>query len=226
MKSFVALGSFLVFVSLACSTSRSAGTERVANDNVEVQSTTTTSNPNQEKQPCTLKLAGAPALNGIRLGMTTDEMLALFPGSKDDAEVRAGATAVTRFGNATVVIRPDQFQSKQDFPGISQITFRLMDGRVYEFTISYDGPEYSHVDKFVAKVVERTGLPAADQWDAYVGMDNSLKTLKCTEFEVNVFIGGEGGKLNYVSVKDLVADKTLKDRRAKARAQQSPTPSP
>ena len=225
MKSFIALASLLILVSLACSASRSAGSERGLPDNADIQSTSTTSSsPNQEKQPCTLKLAGAPALNGIRLGMTTDELLALFPGSKDDAEVRGSATGVTRFGTATVVIRPDRYQSKQNFPDISQVTVRLADGRVYEFTVNYNGPEYSHVDKFVAKIVESTGLPAVDQWDAYEGMDNQLKTLTCTEFEVRAFAGGPGGSLNYMLVKDLVADKTLKDRRAKAREKATPTP--
>src|SRR5205807_2229675 len=100
MKSFIALASFLILVSLACSASKSAGSERVVNQNADIQSesTTNSSNANQEKQPCMLTLTGAPAINGIRLGMTTDELLALFTGSKDDAEVRASATGVTRFG--------------------------------------------------------------------------------------------------------------------------------
>ena len=224
MKSFIALASFLVLVSLACSASKSAGSERVVNQNAETQSasTTTSSNANQEKQPCALKLAGAPAVNGLRLGMATDELLALFPGSKDDAEVTASATGLTRFGTATVVIRPDRYRSKENFPGISQVTVRLADGRVYEFTVNYNGPEFSHVDKFVTKFVESTGLPPADQWDAYVGMDNQMKTLTCAEFEVRAFAGGQGGSLNYVVVKDLVADKKLKNRRAKARAKPTP----
>ena len=99
-----------------------------------------------------------------------------------------------------------------------------MDGRVYEFTVGYSGPEYSHVDKYVTKCVESTGLPPTDQWGAYVGMDNQMKTLTCAEFEVRAFAGGQGGSLNYVVVKDLVADQKLKDRRAKARAAASPTP--
>ena len=55
-------------------------------------------------------------------------------------------------------------------------------------------------------------------------MDNQLKTLRCKEFEVQAFVGGQGGNLNYVEMKDLMADKELKKRRDKARAQASPTP--
>jgi hypothetical protein len=55
-------------------------------------------------------------------------------------------------------------------------------------------------------------------------MDNQLKTLKCTDFEVEVFAGGKGGNLNYVKVKDLSAEKKLNDRRAKAAAKATPAP--
>ncbi|HXI22409.1 MAG TPA: hypothetical protein VNG71_00935 [Pyrinomonadaceae bacterium] len=231
MKSFIALASFLVLVSLACSASKSAGSERAVNQNAEIQSTSTPTppNPNQEntnreKEPCTLKLAGAPTVNGVRLGMSTEELLALFPGSNDDPEVRASTSGVTRFGTASVVLTPERYQLKEKFPGISQTTVRLIDGRVFEYTVNYTGPAYSHVDKFVAKFIEGTTLPAADQWDAYVGMDNQMKTLTCAEFEVRAFAAGQGGSLNYVVVKDLIADKAFRDRRAKARAQASPTP--
>jgi hypothetical protein len=83
-------------------------------------------------------------------------------------------------------------------------------------SISYNGPEWSHVDKFVAKFTDGTNLPAADAWEAYVGMDTQMKTLKCKDFEVRIFAGGPGGNLNSVVVNDLVAEKKLKDRMDKA----------
>lgn len=175
--------------------------------------------------PCTLTLPGAPVINGLRLGMIPDEVVALFPGSKEDAEVRTAlARPPSPFGVSGFLIRADKYEPKEKFAGLTQITFTLLDGRVSSINVGYSGPEYSHVDKFVEKFVEGKSLPAVDQWEAYVGMDNTLKMLKCKEFEVSVFIGGTGGNLNYVSVKDLVAEKTLKDRRAKARAQATPTP--
>ena len=155
--------------------------------------------------------------------MTPKEVLALFPGSEEDAEVRASlARPPSQFGVSGFLIRPDRYKSKDTFAGINQITFTLLDGRVSCFSVGYNGPEYSHVDKFVAKFVEGTNLPAADDWEAYVGMDTQLKMLKCTDFEIRVFAGGPGGNLNYVLMKDLEAEKKLKDRRDKARAKPTP----
>jgi hypothetical protein len=217
---------FLVItVSVACTSSRSAGSPSLAKINSN-QSPAQTSNASaQEKPTCQLTLAGAPDIKGLKLGMTTDEVLAQFPGSKEDAEVRSDLSGPpSQFGVSRVLIRPEKYESKEKFAGINQITFTLLDGRVSNFSVGYNGPEYSHVDKFVAKFVEGTSLPAADQWEAYVGMDNSLKILKCTDFETRVFIGGQGGNLNYVLMKDLEAEKKLKERRDKARAKATPEP--
>lgn len=170
-------------------------------------------------------MAAGPVIKGLRLGMTPDEVLALFPGSKDDAEVRADLSkAPSRFGTSGLIIRPDKFGNKAEFSGVSQITFTLLDGRVATFHIGYNGPQWSHVDQFVTKFVEGTSLPASDQWQAYTGLDHQMKTLTCAGFTVTIFAGGDGGSLNYVQVQDVEADKKLKERRKKAREQASPTP--
>jgi len=157
--------------------------------------------------------------------MTPDEVLALFPGSKDDDEVRKHLSQPpSQFGVSDFIIRPEKFGSKDKFKDATQITFNMLDGRVSAFTVGFNGPEYAHVDEFVKKFVQGTNLPPVDQWQGYEGMDNQLKLLACKDFEVRVFIGGEGGKLNYVLMRDLEAEKKLKERRAKAHAQASASP--
>jgi hypothetical protein len=227
MKPFLAIGSLLLAVSVACTASRSAGSPSLVNSNATVaQSPTQTTDASaQDKPTCQLTLAGAPDIKGLRLGMTPEQVLALFPGSNEDPEIRSRLSQPpSPFGVSSFLVRPDKYQSKDKFAGVSQITFTLLDGHVSSFSVGYNGPEYSHVDKFVAKFVEGTNLPATDQWEAYVGMDNQLKMLKCTDFEVRVFAGGPGGNLNYVLMSDLAAAKKLKDRRDKARAKATPTP--
>ena len=226
MKPFFAIVSLLIAVSVAC-TYKSAGSQPVPNNSATLSqpSAQTTDASGQDKPTCQLTLAGAPDIKGLRLGMTPEQVLALFPGSNEDAEIRSSLSKPpSQFGVSSFLVRPDKYESRDKFAGISQITFTLLDGRVSNFSVGYNGPEYSHVDKFVAKFVEGTNLPAAEAWEPYVGMDNSLKILKCTEFEVRVFAGGPGGNLNYALMRDLAADKKLKDRRDKARAQATPTP--
>jgi hypothetical protein len=157
--------------------------------------------------------------------MTTDEVLAMFPGSKDDPELHSQLLLPpSRFGTSSLVVRPVKDENKGNFRDVSQVSLSFLDGRVSSFTVNYMGPEWPHVDKFVDKFIANKNLPAADQWEAYAGMDNQMKTLTCTDFMIRIFAGGEGGNLNYVMMQDLEADKKLKERRKKAREQASPTP--
>jgi len=229
MKLFLSIMFFLIALSVACSSYRSAGSQSLTNiASTPEQSPAQTSNATgQDKPTCQLTLAGAPDIKGLKLGMTPKEVLALFPGSEEDAEVSASlARPPSQFGVSGFLIRPDRYKSKETFAGINQITFTLLDGRVSGFSVGYNGPEYSHVDKFVAKFTEGTTLPAADAWEAYVGMDTQLKILKCSELEIRVFAGGQGGSLNYVLMRDLVADKKLKERKDKARQNATPEKKP
>lgn len=216
----------LLALSIACSPTRSASSSPQATDNATSVPTSPTriASTNQEKTPCTLNLSAAPIINGLKLGMTTDEVLSLFPGAKDDPAVKPSVSRPpSRFGASSFVLTPPKYSSKEQFAGISHIAFTFLDNRVSNFQVGYNGPAYSHVDKFVEKFAGETALPSVDQWDPYVGLDN-LKLLKCAEFEVRVFAGGEGGNLNYVQIQDLEAEKKLKERRKKAREQAGPTP--
>lgn len=212
-------------ISIAC-TYKSVGSQPVANNNVAPQAETqSNAAPDQETVRCTLKLAGAPAIKGVRLGMTADEVLALYPGSKDDPQVQALVRRPPgQFGTSELLIIPSRYAPKDAPVEITQVNATLLDGRISTLNIGYNGPQFPHVDKFVEKLVAETGLPGLQEWDAYVGMDSQLKTLKCSDFEVRVFAGGKGGNLNYVLIKDLLAEKKLADRQAKAEAQATPTP--
>src|SRR6266850_3606964 len=125
MKLFLAILSFLITVSVACTASRSAGSQSLANNNSTVaQSSAQISNASgQEKPTCQLTLAGAHDIKGLRPGMTTDEVLALFPGSKDDAELRTRLSSpASPLGVSSFVLRPDKYESaKEKFAGVSQI---------------------------------------------------------------------------------------------------------
>ena len=226
MKSFFLIAFVLIGISIACVPNKSAFSSSPNNSAPNNQSSAQPENSTEQSNAtCTLTMAAAPVLNELKLGMTPDEVLALFPGSKDDSEVKSIlARPPGKLGESELVIRPSKFESKEKFTGISQITFGLLDGRVSNFTIGYNGPAYSHVDQFVTKFVEGTNLPPPDQWQAYVGMDTQMKTLTCKDFEIRVFAGGEGGNLNYVLMRDLEADKKLKDRSKKARESASPSP--
>lgn len=168
---------------------------------------------------CALTMAQAPGIGGLKLGMTAEQMLALFPGSREDSDIRAALSRpANAFGVTNFIIRPEKYASKAKFAGISQINVAFLDGRISNFYVGYNSGEWKHVDEFVTKFSRGTSLPAPGAWEAHVGLDNQLKTLKCKNFEISIFAGSTGTQqVNYVKMHDVEALKKLKERRTKAR---------
>ena len=167
-----------------------------------------------------MALSQSPAINGLKLGMTPEQVLALFPGSKTDEEVqRELSRPPNRFGVSSFTIKPQKYSSKSKFDRVTQIIFTLFDGRVSTLYVGYDSPVWEHVDEFVTEFSKGRNLPAADEWEAYVGMDTELKTLNCQEFEIRLFAGGHNVQINYTQVRDLVALQKYEERRAKSKEQ-------
>lgn len=169
------------------------------------------------KATCTLNTTQSPDINGVRLGLNTQQVMDLFPGSKDDAEVRADAEKPPSLGVSGFAVKPEKYGLEKSFAGTSRFTFNFLDNRLTSFIASYSGPQWKHVDEFVRKFSEGKSLPPVEAWQAYVGLDTQMKTLKCDGFEIIVFAGGAGGNLNYVQMKDVIAEKELRDRQVKAR---------
>ncbi len=175
-----------------------------------------------EKIPCTLHKAQGPEIGGLRLGLKTDQVLALFPGSKEDAELKpAIAKAPSPLGVSTLMIKPDRYASKDKFVGIREVVLTFLDGRVTTFQANYASAPWKHVDEFVTKFTTGSNLPGVDSWEAFAGLDTQQKSLKCDGFEVTLFAGGEWLNANHMKVVDLVAAQELKERRAKAKKQKA-----
>ena len=227
MKWCYGFAAALITVSLACSAYKSAGSTNVQTNTpgVSQQQPASSPTPVKEKVPCTLTLAGAPDLNGLRLGMTPKEVLAVFPGSSEDPQLKSSiARPPSKFGDSGFVIKPNNYGANEKFADATLVSIITFDGRVSTVTVNYNGPEFSHVDKFVEKIAQKYQLPTVESWDPYPGLDDTLKVLKCSDFEVRAFIGGKGGTLNYIELRDLIAAKNRNERRAKAKAQATPGP--
>lgn len=163
-----------------------------------------------------LTMAEDRGISGIRLGMPAEQVLALFPGSEKEEEIRSSLSK-NQFGMSSLTIRPQNYSSKADFAGINQIVLTLLDGRVYTLYVGYDAIAPEQVDEMVTKFSEGRRLPPAESWEPYVGLDDQLKTMKCKDYEISVFAGGQNLNINYVQMVDTTAQQKLKQRRAEAR---------
>lgn len=178
-----------------------------------------------EKVPCRVPRDQASELKGLQLGLTTDQVLALFPGSKQDVDLQPSiAKPPSAIGVSTLIIRPHKYESREKFAGVREIIVNFLDGRVSSFQANYESAPWKHVDEFVTSFTTGSKLPGVDSWDAYTGLDTQQKSLKCDGFEVTLFAGGEALNANHVKVEDLIAAQELKERRAKAKQKAAAKP--
>jgi len=69
MKSFLVIASLLIVISLSCSAYKSAGSQPLPINGTPAQTSPQTKDqPGQEKQLCSLTLAGAPNIKGLKTG--------------------------------------------------------------------------------------------------------------------------------------------------------------
>jgi hypothetical protein len=159
------------------------------------------------QQKCTLTLAKSPAIRGLKLGMSTEQLLALFPESSQRPDIKQeidNAQSFPNYGVARLSFKPSEYPAsfKDRFTGVDSIYVRLLDGQVAEFQVIYAGqtsrprgPSWPNVDAFIAKLSEAFALPATRDW-LYNG---DSKALKCSGFEIHASISSGGGTILLVN---------------------------
>src|SRR5437588_12290684 len=85
---------------------------------------------------CKLTLSQA-SIRGVKLGMTTDEVFALFPGAAEEPQNQSSlqrAAGFPSFGLAHLVVTPDRDAvNKNNFKGLESYFMTLFDGKVVQF---------------------------------------------------------------------------------------------
>src|SRR5687768_13514641 len=100
---------------------------------------------------CSLTLAQAPKIRDVRLSMSSEEVLKMFPGSSDEPYIRTQlSTADQRFGIVGFSI-PTNLLPRQKFAGVNSLSAVFLDNRLSEYALSYTGIEWKNVDDFILK---------------------------------------------------------------------------
>lgn len=157
---------------------------------------------------CKLKLAQAPAIRGIRLGMSVDQVLAQIPGSEADSDLLARLSR-DNFGSRSASVAPGNYvTSKEKFAGISSINLAFLDGRLLSFQVRYGEPEWRSREQFVARVAEVLNLPGVGAWRE----SNNALALACDGFEISA--QSFGPRDTGIGMKDTTVDfsKVVQDR--------------
>jgi hypothetical protein len=140
---------------------------------------------------CNLAQEKAPAIRGIKLGMTADELYAIVPGIGGNyKEVLVSARNFPQFGLVSLVANP---VDGDKFNGIEGFNFQFFDERVVQYFVYYRGansrprgPYWPNGDDLIARFADAYHLPGPANW---VGIAGS-KLLKCKGFEMRINTSG------------------------------------
>ncbi len=139
---------------------------------------------------CQLTAVQAPQVRGLRLGMSLDEFLALFPGSRVEfANQLARFEIPQNYGiNSINVNEPARFAG-DTFKGISSVQATFIDKQLGGFSLSYQNTHWAHPDEFIDKLGEFFNLPKALTWSITGRGETSVnKMVRCMGVEFSVGI--------------------------------------
>jgi hypothetical protein len=163
---------------------------------------------------CSLPLEKAPVIRGLRLGMSLDELLALFPGRADDGNNKyrlKDADKPPKYGAVQLSFSPLPDPKKESiFDGVSSYDIVLLDGKVREISVRYQGtpdPATSWTEaSLIAKLSETFGIPGIESWSS-----KGQKQITCNGFELRIYIWNSGHYNGVVPFQLSSASLTLTD---------------
>ncbi|MEK6333937.1 MAG: hypothetical protein AABM67_03250 [Acidobacteriota bacterium] len=178
-----------------------------------------TQTPSAGTSACRVAVTQAPAIRGVKLGMKMDEVLALFPGSAENNDIKsaiAKAQGFPNFGLASLYLIPSQYSTKDRFAGISSFRVTFVDGRLNQYEVEYEsppgGPVWRRVDDWITKLSDSFKLPPASTWAADQNLSDR-KSLTCDGFQVRASNMNFRGNLS-VSTLDTPLQKQMERRAA------------
>ena len=152
--------------------------------------------PLPKNQQCKLTLAQAPVIRGLRLGMTSDELFAIFPANDreefDRAQQLKSAELPPSYGYTHFQFNPSNYPTKDRFTGVGYLNIGLFDKKV----VSYKRYLFEHasirshraVDGNHYQAIRFTGI------QGLAGLQRKLGTLEqpvalCDGFTFQVYAG-------------------------------------
>lgn len=162
---------------------------------------------------CSLTREQAPEIRGIRLGMSTEQLLTLFPEDFNRERITDGVKAsknMESYGLGRFHLLPDNAANPK-LAGINSITVVMIDERVTSVTVDYGGVEWKTIDQFVAKLSDGLRLPSSS-WER----GDQSGHWNCNGFSVEARFS-RGTTQSWVTVRDTSTPRVIEDRREAAK---------
>src|SRR5215510_7043890 len=153
--------------------------------------------PLYQKSKCKLTLAQAPAIRGLRLGMTSDDLFAIFPANEREQSDRAqqlkSAELHPHYGYASFQFDPSRYATGDRYTGIGSLNFGLFDKKVVYISATYSNmPILDRMGQVMEIITRQFGLPEFKAWPGYSDSWENWNSpyLSCDGFTFQAHGGG------------------------------------
>jgi hypothetical protein len=174
------------------------------------------------KPTCKLTLAQAPVIRGLRLGMTSDELFAIFPAGEQEEFNRAqqlkSAELPPNYGYTGFQFYLSNYATKDRFTGIGHLSFGLFDRKVVSIGAGYgSAPQFDRPGQLMEIITEQFGLPEFKDWPGYDEYKQD-PSLSCEGFTFQVDAGNAYNGSFRITLTDPTYKKIMEDRKQADRA--------
>jgi hypothetical protein len=171
--------------------------------------------PPPPKSTCKLTLAQAPVIRGLRLGMTSDELFAIFPANEREEFNRAqqlkSADPAPNYGYTNFQFNLSNYATRDRFTGISSFGIGLLDGKVVSINADYrDTPLFDSPGQLMEVITRQFGLPEFKDWPNYYEYLSS-PSISCEGFKFQAHVGGRSSFS--IALSEPTYTKIVEDRR-------------
>jgi len=143
-------------------------------------------------EPCRLERAVAPDYGGVMLGMKTEELARMFPGSEDLQKGTQGAgdrskPFVASLGGLELGVRKEQFGD------VNELLLTFIGGTLQRIDVRYRQPvPWREVTEFSAQASRRLAVPGDSWGEPAADALKQSRVLDCRGFSVVVRIDKNG----------------------------------
>jgi len=128
--------------------------------------------PPLQISPCKLNLAQAPAIRGLRLGMTIEELFTIFPANQreeiDRTEKLNSAELPPNYGFTSFNFHISNYPKKDQFTGIRVFDIGILDRKVVYIRAYYSQiPKYDYISQLMEGITRQFRLPELKEWPGY-----------------------------------------------------------
>ncbi|MCI0661456.1 MAG: hypothetical protein L0220_10315 [Acidobacteria bacterium] len=169
--------------------------------------------PPPQVSTCKLTLAQAPAIRGLRLGMTIEEIFTFFPANQreeiDRAEKLKSAEFPPNYGFTSFGFHISNYPKSDQFTGIYSFNIGLLDRKVVNIQAYYSQtPQYDRMSQLMESITRQFSLPEFKQWPGY-NEYWSNPSLTCDGF---IFKAGQHGPF-LIELTDQTYKKVVEERK-------------